>query len=148
MRETPLEFEGRRDNLAEKRGKPCLIHQFGSADLLDLARRAPGAGDDTLQDLEQNHGSGLVDLHIGSEIRLDQYQRDARIVGSATAVRVVVAEHRELAEATLHQTTIAVMVLRWRWTVAGSRGGKCTRFALRSPSLSSCSFLVAHALSR
>jgi hypothetical protein len=37
MREAPIDFEGRRDNLAEKPEKPCLIHQFGSCDLLHLA---------------------------------------------------------------------------------------------------------------
>jgi len=28
MREAPLDLEGRRDNLAEKPEKLCLIHQF------------------------------------------------------------------------------------------------------------------------
>jgi len=37
MREAPLDFEGRSDNLAEKTGKPCLIHQFGACNLLHLA---------------------------------------------------------------------------------------------------------------
>jgi len=37
MREAPPEFEGRRDNLAEKGEKLCLIHHFGPGDLSDVA---------------------------------------------------------------------------------------------------------------
>jgi hypothetical protein len=37
MREAPLDFEGRRDNLAEKAEKLCLIHQFRAGDLLHVA---------------------------------------------------------------------------------------------------------------
>ena len=91
MRETPLEFEGRRDNLAEKHKKLCLIHHLGARDLLDLSGGAPGASNDPFQDLEQDHGPRLVDLHIGSELGFDQDQRDARIVGAAIAISAFVA---------------------------------------------------------
>ena len=36
MREAPLKFEGRRDNMAEKREKPCLIHQLAGGDLPNI----------------------------------------------------------------------------------------------------------------
>ena len=36
MREAPLKFEGRRDNMAEKAEKPCLIHQLAGRDLPDI----------------------------------------------------------------------------------------------------------------
>ena len=45
MDETPPEFEGRRDNLAEKREKPCLIHQFAGGDLFDVGHVGLGAGE-------------------------------------------------------------------------------------------------------
>src|SRR5438105_12810438 len=86
MREAPPEYEWRRDNLAERRGKPCLIYQFGSShlsDVPDARRRAHHLG---LQRLEEDYRTRLVHLHIGSRISLDHDQRDAWIAGPAIEI--------------------------------------------------------------
>src|SRR3982074_2760255 len=92
MREAPLDFEGRRDNLAERAEKPCLIHQFCSRDLLNLAWDASRAGHHTLQGFEQDYRPGLVDLHVARVIGIHEDKGEAGIGGSAVAVSPLVPE--------------------------------------------------------
>src|SRR5438445_8751529 len=92
MREAPIDFEWRRDNLAEWAEKLCLIHQFGSRDLLNLAWDPPRAGHHTLQSLEEDYGPGLIDLHVAGVIGVHQDKGDAGISGSAVPVSTLVAE--------------------------------------------------------
>src|SRR5688500_178311 len=58
--------------------------------LLADVRRRPG--DDALHHLEQHDGLRLVDLEVEHRVRLDENQRETRIVGPAVAVTALVAE--------------------------------------------------------
>src|SRR5437868_14760649 len=54
----------------KSRAKPCLIHQFRSGDLFDVADPWRRPGDFGLQCLEQDDRTGLAHLHIGSAVEI------------------------------------------------------------------------------
>jgi hypothetical protein len=92
MREAPLEVEGRRDNLAAKIEKLCLIHQFCSGDLADITEGRPISGDHALQSLEENYGPRLVDLHVSRGIGVDKDESDPRICRPTVTIAALVAK--------------------------------------------------------
>src|SRR5882762_11693010 len=92
MREAPPEFEARRDNLAEKGEKPCLFHQFGPGDLHYVAQTLGRAGHLRLEHVEQDYGTRLVHLHIGSKLGFDHDECDARIIGPAISFSTLIVE--------------------------------------------------------
>src|SRR3954467_11557929 len=92
MREAPLDFEGRRDNLAERMKDSCLIHQFRSGDLSHLAHRRAAPRDHTLERLEKNDRARLVHLHVAGEVSVYEDEGDARIGGPAVLLSALIAE--------------------------------------------------------